>query len=239
MSKADNQICVHLVHEILGANTGDLALFLEVSERAVAHYSTGKYRVREDREALLIELADLIVEAGGKRGRVNDAPTPAELVVLRRLYIKNEALLDRVKQRLAVGKANREYALNTQAFIALMEEKTSRRKKDNPIAQIVRVAKARNTRRLRNCTLPQILAMEARVAGLEAKLKIIGKLLDTHDRGWKKRMIEQGKALRGTRSIVRTVEFGEWRMENRNLSGSLGARRKEALPHHPITPLPY
>jgi hypothetical protein len=41
--------------------------------------------------------------------------------------------------------------------------------------------------------------MEARVAGLEAKLKIIGKLLDKHDRGWKKRMIEQGKALRGTR----------------------------------------
>jgi hypothetical protein len=37
--------------------------------------------------------------------------------------------------------------------------------------------------------------MEARVAGLEAKLKIIGKLLDKHDRGWKKRMIEEGRKL--------------------------------------------
>jgi hypothetical protein len=198
MRKSDNQTSVHLVLEVLGANSGDLALMLGVSKHAVIGYSTGKYRVREDREALLIELADLIVEAGSKRRKGKDAPTRDELVVLRRLYIKNEGLLDRVKQRLAVGKANRAYALNTQELIVRMEEKTSRRKKDDPIAQIVRVAKARNARRLRNCAVPQILGMEARVAGLEASQKVIGKLLDRHDRGWKRRMIEQGKALRGT-----------------------------------------
>jgi hypothetical protein len=195
MARSDNKVSIHLILEVLGASSVDVALMLGVSKDAVVDYSRGRYGLHGERDVLITELADLIVEAGGKRGRINDAPTPAELVVLRRLYIKNEALLDRVKQRLAVGKANREYALNTQALIALMEEKTSRRKKDNPIAQIVRVAKARNTRRLRNCTLPQILAMEARVAGLEAKLKIIGKLLDKHDRGWKKRMIEEGRKL--------------------------------------------
>jgi hypothetical protein len=196
MSKSDNQTSVHLVLEVLGASSGDLALMLEVSKKAVIGYSTSKYRVREDREALLIELADLIVEAGSKSGKGKADPTPAELVVLRRLYIKNEGLLDRVKQRQAVGKANRAYALSTQELIVRMEEKTFRRKKDDPIAQIVRVAKARNARRLRNCTVPQILAMEARVAGLQASQQVIGKLLDKHDRGWKRRMIEEGRKLR-------------------------------------------
>jgi hypothetical protein len=195
MARSDNKVSIHLILEVLGASSVDVALMLGVSKDAVVDYSRGRYGLHGERDVLITELADLIVEAGGKRGRINDAPTPDELVVLRRLYLKNEALLDRVKQRLAVGKANREYVLNTQALIALMEEKTSLRKKDDPIAQIVRVAKARNTRRLRNCTLPQILAMEARVAGLEAKLKIIGKLLDKHDRGWKKRMIEEGRKL--------------------------------------------
>jgi predicted transcriptional regulator len=195
MARKDNKVSIHLILEVLGASTVDVALMLGVSKDAVVDYSRGRYGLHGERDALITELADLIVEAGNKSGKGNAVPTPAELVVLRRLYLKNEALLDRVKQRLAVGKANREYALKTQELIECMEENTLRRTKDDPIAQIVRVAKARNARRLRNCAVPQILGMEARVAGLEASQKVIGKLLDKHDRGWKRRMIEEGRRL--------------------------------------------
>jgi hypothetical protein len=182
-----------LVLEVLGANVQDRANLLNVSRLASVKYSTGKFAAVKEKQILLDELTSLMVKADRARGRQLPPPGPSELKTMRQRYFRQNTLIGRLVQRIGYEKEHRAYAVRTDHLLNELEPLIADRRRNDPIATIVRMARARNTKRLYNHSLDKITSMEATLVGLRVSQQVIAKVLNRYDKGWKKRALEAAK----------------------------------------------
>ncbi|MFN8863729.1 MAG: hypothetical protein ACK5W1_05405 [Flavobacteriales bacterium] len=177
MPQTDDQISTQLLMEVLGANTFDISSFLGVSPSAVNGYSTGQFKLDKPRRARLNDLNGILTAAHESLPAETEQVLPAEMEALNITRLRTSRLAYRLEMSIARSKDHRAYALRTMELIAAMEARIGDRPQDDPVAQLIRIAKARNSKRLRNHSLPKILAMEARLAGLRAGLEMMDEIL--------------------------------------------------------------
>jgi hypothetical protein len=183
-SKSNTQTAVSIALNGLGVNANDLSLYLEVSRLAVAKYATGKIAAAPEKMKRLAELGDLVVKANAQARKDGFPVDDAELKRLYQRIFKNSVRIGRLKFRLAHAVHNREYAVKTHELIRQLELLTADRDREDPLVQVVRIAKARNYKRLRNNSLDRFTAMEATLAAHKANQQVMIDTLYRYGTEW-------------------------------------------------------